>query len=121
MAPKLMKRLQLQQCHLLLQIAPFSWQLINHCSIYTTELQAILYALKEAYHCEEVNEFDYLAEVRKSYFEERSLYSLFQKVSPETILTLWENLVYSLKLEVLLSSLCEVKNKNLKIWNSVDC
>ena len=33
--------------------SPFSCRLRDHCSIYTAELQAILFALKQAYQCEE--------------------------------------------------------------------
>ena len=52
MAQKLMRRLLLQQCHLLPQIAPslFDWETT---SIYTAELQAILLALKQAYQSQE--------------------------------------------------------------------
>ena len=33
--------------------SPFSCQLSDHCSIYTAELQAILFALKQAYQSQE--------------------------------------------------------------------
>ena len=33
--------------------SPFSCQLRDHCSIYTAELQAILFALKQAYQSQE--------------------------------------------------------------------
>ena len=55
MALKLMKWLLLQQCHLLLQIAHFLCWLGDHCSIYTAELKAILYALKHHISLKKVN------------------------------------------------------------------
>ena len=33
--------------------SPFSCRFRDHCSIYTAELQAILFALKHAYQCQE--------------------------------------------------------------------
>ena len=48
-AQKWMRRLLLQQCHLLPKNSPFSCWLRDHCSVYTAELQAILFAFKQAY------------------------------------------------------------------------
>ena len=53
-----------------------------------------------------------LVEVRKKYFEERFLYSLFWNVNSEKILTTWKNLVCSIKYKVFWSKFCVEKYLN---------
>ena len=54
-------------------------------------------------------EFADLLEVRKKYFEERALYSLFRNLNPEKISDSWKRLVCSVKYKVFWRKFCVEK------------
>ena len=56
-----------------------------------------------------------LVEIRKKYFEERCLYSLFWNVNPGKILTTWKRLVCFTKYKVFWSKFCVEKYFNCDI------
>ena len=53
MVPKSLRMLLLQQLSSVAPNMPFSCRLRDHCSIYTAELQAILFVLKQTYQSQE--------------------------------------------------------------------